>query len=104
LENYDSAELTPRLERQLKIVSLLLKGDSGKRIQISGHADALGSDGYNDSLSGARAKTVTQYLSSQGVNREQIITLAEGESRPLQTNETESGRRANRRTEIYLDF
>jgi outer membrane protein OmpA-like peptidoglycan-associated protein len=53
---------------------------------------------------------VRAYLVEQGVEGSQIIIQAEGESRPRRPNETESGRdnpegrRANRRTEIYLDF
>jgi len=108
--DFDSAELTQRLQRQLDIVSFLLKGDARKKIQISGHADALGSDGYNNDLSATRARAVTGYLAEKGVDPAQIVTLAEGEHRPLRPNTTVEGeddpmgRRANRRTEIYLDF
>ena len=45
-----------------------------------------------------------------GVSSAQIITIAKGDSQPRRPNITETGednpegRRANRRTEIYLDF
>ena len=107
---FDEDGLTPRTERQLDIVAGLLKLDPSKKLTLSGHTDALGSDEYNERLSGNRAGSVEKYLLSVGVPPEQIIALAEGEAKPRRPNSTEdgednpTGRRANRRTEIYLDF
>ncbi|MEM9079467.1 MAG: OmpA family protein [Verrucomicrobiota bacterium] len=108
--DFDEAELAPRTLRQLEIVTDVLKTDGSRTLTIAGHADALGSDEYNRELSARRAEAVRGFLAERGVNREQILTRAEGESRPNRPNETETGednpdgRRANRRTEIYLDF
>ncbi|MDB4409021.1 OmpA family protein [Akkermansiaceae bacterium] len=61
-------------------------------------------------LSGKRAEAVKKYLLSVGVPQTQMVTLAEGEAKPRRPNVTDqgeddpTGRRANRRTEIYLDF
>ncbi|MFT6381703.1 MAG: outer membrane protein OmpA-like peptidoglycan-associated protein, partial [Akkermansiaceae bacterium] len=69
-----------------------------------------GTDEYNKVLSGSRAGSVKKYLLEVGVPSTQIIALAEGEAKPRFPNATEdgedspNGRRANRRTEIYLDF
>lgn len=107
---FDEEKLAPRTERQLHIVADVLRTDPNRKLTISGHADALGSDEYNRQLSEKRATAVREYLATQGVSGDQIITLAEGESQPRRPNETEEGednpdgRRANRRTEIYLDF
>ncbi|MDB4537095.1 OmpA family protein [Akkermansiaceae bacterium] len=107
---FDENELTPRTQRQLDIVAGLLKLDESKKLTLSGHTDALGSDDYNNALSAKRAKAVETYLLSAGVPRSQITALAEGETKPRRPNATETGednptgRRANRRTEIYLDF
>lgn len=107
---FDENELTPRTERQLNIVAGLLKLDPSKKLTLSGHTDALGSDAYNNELSAKRAKAVEEYLLGSGVPRSQITALAEGETKPRLPNATETGednptgRRANRRTEIYLDF
>lgn len=107
---FDEEKLAPRTERQLHIVADILRTDPNRKLTISGHADALGSDEYNRKLSEQRATAVREYLATQGVGGDQIITLAEGESQPRRPNETEGGednpdgRRANRRTEIYLDF
>lgn len=107
---FDEEILSARTERQLEIVSLLLQTDQEKELTLSGHTDAIGSDAYNKSLSGRRAETVRKFLVTSGVDPNQIKTVALGKTEPRRPNKTESGednpdgRRANRRTEIYLDF
>ncbi len=107
---FDEDEINPRTRRQLEIVALILRTDAGKTITLSGHTDALGSDAYNNELSSRRAKVVRDFLVNADVSETQIVTIAKGASQPRRPNVTESGdddpegRRANRRTEIYLDF
>lgn len=107
---FDEDEINPRTRRQLEIVTMILKSDPGKKITLSGHTDALGTDDYNNRLSSRRAAVVRDYLAKAGVSEAQIITVGKGASQPRRPNLTESGaddpegRRANRRTEIYLDF
>jgi outer membrane protein OmpA-like peptidoglycan-associated protein len=107
---FDEDLLTQRTQKQLNIVAALLKLDPEKKLTLSGHTDSLGSDSYNTTLSSKRAEGVKTYLLNRGVPNAQIVTLAEGESKPRLPNQTETGednptgRRANRRTEIYLDF
>lgn len=107
---FDEERLTLRTERQLAIVAMILKTDTRKKIHLSGHTDALGSADYNQGLSQKRANAVKAYLISAGVNPQQIITAAKGLTEPRRPNvkatgeDDPEGRRANRRTEIYLDF
>ena len=107
---FDEDVMSPRTSRQLEIVAAMLRSDPAKKITLSGHADALGSEEYNNELSANRADTVRDFLAEAGVSAEQIVTIAKGASQPRRPNFTESGednpdgRRANRRTEIYLDF
>lgn len=107
---FDEDEVNPRTRRQLEIVTLILRSDPGKKITLSGHTDALGTADYNNSLSSRRADVVRDFLIKSGVEARQIITVAKGASQPRRPNVTEAGvddpegRRANRRTEIYLDF
>ncbi|MFD2255500.1 OmpA family protein [Luteolibacter algae] len=108
--DFDEDSMSPRTRRQLEIVASMLKSDAAKKITLSGHTDALGTDNYNNQLSASRARVVRDFLANAGVAEEQIITVAKGASQPRRPNVTESGeddpegRRANRRTEIYLDF
>ncbi len=108
--DFDEDVMNPRTRRQLEIVTLSLQSDPGKKITLSGHTDSLGGKDYNTSLSERRADVVRDYLIKAGVSASQIITVAKGASQPRRPNLTEAGqdnpdgRRANRRTEIYLDF
>ena len=108
--DFDAAGLTPRTERQLEIVADLLRLDTEKKLTISGHTDALGTEDYNEKLSSERALSVRDFLIRCGVEPTQIVTVGEGQTQPRRPNFTESGednpdgRRANRRSEIYLDF
>lgn len=107
---FDEDVMNPRTRRQLEIVTQILRADPGKKITLSGHTDALGSKQYNNSLSSRRADVVRDFLTKAGVASAQIVTVAKGDSQPRRPNLTETGgdnpegRRANRRTEIYLDF
>lgn len=107
---FDEDAMSDRTRRQLEIVVAMLKSDPNKKINLSGHTDALGTEEYNDHLSANRADTVRNFLAAAGVPETQIITVAKGASQPRRPNVTETGednpdgRRANRRTEIYLDF
>jgi outer membrane protein OmpA-like peptidoglycan-associated protein len=107
---FDEDSMNPRTARQLQIVSRILRADSGKKLTLSGHTDAVGTDTYNHDLSSRRADVVRDFLIKEGVTATQIVTVAKGSSQPRRPNVTEpgkddpAGRRANRRTEIYLDF
>ncbi|MGB0774567.1 MAG: OmpA family protein [Akkermansiaceae bacterium] len=106
----DSDTLSARTQRQLSIVANLLKIDPNKKLSISGHTDSLGSEDYNLALSNKRANQVKQHLSSLGVQASQISITGHGKKLPRLPNVSEdgtdnpSGRRANRRAEILLDF
>jgi OmpA-OmpF porin, OOP family len=108
--DFDAGAMDPRAQRQLEIVSMLLRADPGKKINISGHTDALGTADYNRGLSQARAESVRVFLERAGVPSSQIVMDAMGASQPRRPNVTETGednpegRRVNRRAEIYLDF
>lgn len=108
--DFNEDKMSPRTRRQLEIVAAILKSDAKKKITLSGHTDALGTKSYNDQLSANRADVVRDFLAAAGVSAEQIVTIAKGASQPRRPNITETGednpdgRRANRRTEIYLDF
>lgn len=69
-------------------------------LSLSGYADNIGSDAYNDSLSLARAYAVSHYLANRGIPDSLIQTNAFGRRWPLNGNNNEEERRVNRRVEI----
>ncbi len=72
-------------------------------LTVVGHTDNKGTAEYNQKLSEQRALSVAQYLESKDVNPVRLATLGKGETDPIASNDTESGRQANRRVEIYVE-
>jgi len=69
-------------------------------INIKGFTDSTGSYRYNISVSEFRANTIKTYLIGKGVDIASIKTFGLGPENPIASNETEAGRRKNRRVEI----
>lgn len=71
-------------------------------IDIVGHADSDGTDAYNQDLSERRAISVRTYLAGQGVQSVRMLASGRGESQPIASNATASGKAQNRRVQIVL--
>ncbi len=102
--NFDtgSAKLTPAAKEVLDDNVKTLKS-AKKDIVIEGHTDSKGNDKANQKLSLARAKAVHDYFVKQGVKDSKISAVGKGESEPIASNDTESGRAKNRRIEIHIE-
>ena len=85
------------------LATLLLKKPDWK-IQISGHTDNVGNDQSNLILSKKRAESIKAYLVSKNVPAERVKTLFFGKSKPIASNDTEEGRKKNRRVEMTIVF
>lgn len=73
-----------------------------KKIRIEGHTDDVGSDLANLKLSQSRADSVVDALVARGVERSRLDGVGFGEMRPIDSNETDDGRAANRRVEFII--
>jgi len=71
-------------------------------LSVSGHTDLVGTPEYNRELGMKRARVVTDYLVSQGINANRIKTESMGETRPATGYITSEERAKNRRTEITI--
>ncbi len=98
----DRADLNAAAVETLARIADTLKAYPRTTIDVIGHADSTGSDGYNMALSQRRAGSVAAYLASQGVQMERIVSTGRGESQPTASNDTPEGRARNRRVEIKL--
>lgn len=76
------------------------KYESGVSIEISGHADATGSDAYNMKLSEKRANAVKDYFISRGLDSNVFTVKWFGERNPIAPNDTPENRASNRRVEV----
>ncbi len=86
----------------LNAVSLVLAKYNRTLVDVYGHTDSTGDEGYNVDLSQRRALSVATYLNAQGVDSRRFFIQGFGETRPVATNATPEGRAANRRVEIQL--
>jgi len=74
--------------------------DSGNALTLEGHASAEGTEDYNMQLSKDRANAVKNYLVNSGVDANKLEVVGYGETQPIASNATESGRVQNRRVEF----
>jgi outer membrane protein OmpA-like peptidoglycan-associated protein len=98
---FDSDNLSAASKREIALVYNNQK--NAKRLTIVGHTDSKGPASYNQKLSEKRARQVEEYIYSLGFTGE-IKSIGMGESQPIATNETESGRSKNRRSEITITY
>lgn len=98
----NKSELLPAAKKSLSDVAKALKEDK-RQLVVVGHTDSTGSDDLNQRLSEARAKSVRQYLVSQGVEDGRIRAEGMGETQPIADNASPEGRANNRRVEIILE-
>jgi len=99
---FDSDRLTEPAKLILNEVGETLKAYPAIKVDLEGHTDAVGTDAYNLGLSERRANSVKAYLSGRGIPGARMNPVGYGESRPIQTNETEEGREENRRVELKV--
>jgi len=97
-----SAELRSESFIELNRLKTFLDDNPDVKIQLNGHTDNVGSDTDNLTLSGNRAKSVYTYLVENGISAARMTYKGYGETSPIDTNDTEAGRQANRRTEFII--
>ena len=100
--DFDKWDLRPESFIELNRVVKLLNENPGIEIEMSAHTDSRGSDEYNFNLSDKRAKSVMDYIISQGISPSRITSHGYGETKPVAPNETDAGRQLNRRVEFKI--
>lgn len=100
--DFDKTTLKSESFVELNKVVEFLKQNSSVEIEISGHTDSKGSDDYNLNLSQGRSQSVVDYLISQGIESYRLTAHGYGESKPIDTNDTDEGRANNRRVEFTI--
>lgn len=103
---FDSGSYSLRYEarQDLNQVTQILLRYPNTDVVVIGHTDSKGSEDYNQRLSEFRARAVADYLIDQGVKPYRISWTGFGETMPIATNDTESGRQRNRRVELDIRF
>jgi len=91
----DSAGLLDRL------IETALRCPSAN-IEIAGHTDADGEDGFNQALSEKRAQAVTDFLVKAGLAAERFTAMGYGSTQPVASNDTDEGKAQNRRIDFVV--
>lgn len=74
----------------------------GLKMGVYGYTDNVGDNAMNLDLSKRRAKSVVNYLIENKVPGNRLESDGFGEERPVASNNTESGKKLNRRVEIVI--
>jgi OmpA-OmpF porin, OOP family len=100
--DYDKSTLQSASFVELDKVVDFLTHNPRLEIEISGHTDSKGPDDYNLNLSQGRSQSVVDYLISKGVDAGRLTAHGYGETKPIDTNDTDEGRANNRRVEFTV--
>ena len=101
---FESGKATLKEEAYSVIDALVeyLKRKDDERIEIGGHTDNVGKAEANMVLSTNRANAVRDYLLTKGIAADRITAKGYGMTVPIEDNDSEEGRQANRRTEVKI--
>lgn len=99
--NSTEKDIDPEVDEYLEELADHIK-QTGDKVTLTGHTDRIGSAESNIVLGLARARKIQDLLIAQGVEKDQIEISSKGETQPMATNATESGRHNNRRVEVRL--
>ncbi|MEZ8068836.1 OmpA family protein [Vibrio sp. FF145] len=98
----NSTEVNPKYMGRLAEATTLLKEHKSLDLVVTGHADATGTEEYNDELALGRAKQVERYLTIFGLGAQRIKAVSVGETVPLFEGESDGTRLTNRRVSIEV--
>jgi outer membrane protein OmpA-like peptidoglycan-associated protein len=100
--DFDRYTLTEAATRVLGEAVKTLQANPTLRIRIAGHTCNIGTAEYNLALGDRRARSVMQYLSSNGIGADRLTTVSFGEENPRHDNSREETRRLNRRAAMTV--
>lgn len=100
--NSNKAILMKESYSELDKLVMQLKTEKEMNIEIRGHTDSEGSEAKNLELSEQRANVVKEYLVSKGISGKRILCKGFGSSMPVAPDNTEEGRKKNRRVEFGI--
>lgn len=102
--DFDKFNLRTESVAELDKLIKILNDNPNISIQIGSHTDTNGSEKYNIKLSNNRAKSVMEYLTKNGIEKDRLDSMGYGESMPMVYPElSDEDEQANRRTEFRIN-
>ena len=102
LFDVNKALLRSAAQQNLSDLVASLEEYEGTDVLVVGHTDATGEASYNQGLSERRADAARTYLLGAGLDTDRVRAMGMGEEEPVDTNDTDAGRQANRRVEVAI--
>ena len=99
---FDSTSLVTEAEETLKQNAEWMKAHPNSRVEVEGHCDDLGTAEYNLALGAKRAQAAKDFLVSQGIDAERLVTISYGKEAPACFEHTEECRVKNRRARFVI--
>ena len=99
---FDKTTLLPKSNESLQALTKYLYNNPSIYAHFIGHSSSEGGKEYNQKLSEGRAKAICDFLISKGIDKERLSYEGKGDTQPLEKNDTESHKSANRRVEMIL--
>ncbi len=94
---FDSTDLAAEAQEILKKNAVWMKANPKTRIEVEGHCDDVGSAEYNLALGAKRAQVAKDFLISQGISPDRLVTISYGKEAPACFEQSEECRVQNRR-------
>ena len=96
------AELKGNVPSNLGKLAMFLDRYGDRSVLIEGHTDNVGDADANQDLSLRRANSVQAFLVEHGVGATRLIASGKGETQPVASNDSDTGRQQNRRVEVII--
>lgn len=102
LFDLDKSIVKPQAEFILDNIAKIMNENPDFNFTVDGHTDNTGTPEHNLKLSQERADAIKKYLQNHGVAKKRLEAHGYGQTRPLESNDTDRGREINRRVEINV--
>jgi len=102
LFDFNKSTLSDAAKKSLQDFAAKMADMPETDITIWGHTDNVGTDEANQKVSLARANAVKNFLASQGIAADRMVSEGKSFNMPVATNDTKEGRAQNRRVEVYI--
>lgn len=96
------ADIKPTSFKEIDELAEFMKLRKNISIEIAGHTDNVGAADANLKLSQSRAEAVKNYLVKKGIDAARVQAKGYGDTQPIESNDTDAGKKRNRRTEVRI--